>query len=87
MLARNEVALFDGALLCKTPQAFQEKLLAFPTAQPANCITMSCHLTFSFIHLGDQFTGWRPFFLIQFTYSAAVLYRPPEGERYKIGRK
>ncbi len=66
VLARNEVSLFDGALFCKAPQAFQEQLLAFPAAQPANCFTMSCHLTFSFIHLGDQFTGWRPFFLIHF---------------------
>jgi hypothetical protein len=48
MLTRNEVALFDGALFGKATEAFQEQLLAFPTAQPANCITMSCHLTFSF---------------------------------------
>jgi hypothetical protein len=49
MLARNEVALFDGALFGKAPEAFQEELLPFATAQPANCITMSCHLWFSFV--------------------------------------
>ena len=48
VLSGNEVALFDGALLRKTPQAFQEQLLPFPAAQPANCFSMSCQIRFSF---------------------------------------
>jgi hypothetical protein len=48
MLARNEIALLDGAFLCKTPEALQEELLPFASAQPANCFTMSCQVTVSF---------------------------------------
>jgi hypothetical protein len=44
MLPRNEVALFDGAFFRKTPEAFQEELLPFPAAQPANRFTMSSQL-------------------------------------------
>src|SRR5580704_17239320 len=48
VLAGHEIPLFDFALLCKTPKALQEKLLAFPAAQAANCFTMSCQSCFSF---------------------------------------
>jgi hypothetical protein len=48
MLPRNEVALLDRAFFRKTPEAFQEELLPFPTAQPANRFTMSCQLLVSF---------------------------------------
>jgi hypothetical protein len=48
MLAGNEIALFDGAFFRKTPETFQEKLLAFPAAEPANCFTMSCQVLLSF---------------------------------------
>ncbi len=48
MLAGHEIPLFDFALLCKTPQALQEKFLAFPAAQAANCFTMSCQSCISF---------------------------------------
>jgi hypothetical protein len=41
MLPRNEVALFNRAFFRKTPEALQEELLTFPTAQPANRFTMS----------------------------------------------
>jgi len=44
MLPRNEVALFDRAFFRKTPEAFQEELLPFATAQPANRFTMSSQL-------------------------------------------
>jgi hypothetical protein len=49
MLPGNEIALFNRALFCKTPQAFQEELLPFPSAQPANRFTMSCQVLLSFI--------------------------------------
>jgi hypothetical protein len=49
MLPRNEVALFDGAFFSKTPEAFQEELLPFATAQPANRFTMSSQFLFSFV--------------------------------------
>src|SRR5271170_646963 len=42
MLSRNEVALFNRALFCKTPQAFQKEFLPFSSAQPADRFTMSC---------------------------------------------
>jgi hypothetical protein len=48
VLAGDEVALFDGAFFRKTPEALQEELLPFAAAQPANCFTMSCQVTFSF---------------------------------------
>jgi hypothetical protein len=48
MLPRNEVALFDRAFFRKTPEAFQEELLPFPSAQPANRFTMSSQFLFSF---------------------------------------
>jgi hypothetical protein len=48
MLAGDKIALFNGAFFSKTPEAFQEKLLAFPAAQPANCFTMSCQVLLSF---------------------------------------
>ena len=48
MLAGHEIPLLDGAFLGETPQAFQEQLLPFPAAQPANCFPMSCHFVFSF---------------------------------------
>jgi hypothetical protein len=48
VLARDEVPLLDGAFFGETPQAFQEKLLAFPAAQPANRFPVSCHFVFSF---------------------------------------
>jgi hypothetical protein len=48
VLAGNEVALFDGAFFRKAPEAFQKELLPFPTAQPANRITMSCQVLISF---------------------------------------
>src|SRR4029077_7456413 len=48
VLARNEVALFDGALFCKTPEAFEEEFHPFPSAQPANSFTMSCQVLLSF---------------------------------------
>jgi hypothetical protein len=44
MLPGNEIAFLDRALFCKTPQAFQEEFLPFPSAQPANCFTMSCQV-------------------------------------------
>jgi hypothetical protein len=44
MLPGNEIALFNRALFCKTPQAFQEEFLPFPSAQPANRFTMSCQV-------------------------------------------
>src|SRR2546430_494261 len=47
MLPGNEVALLDGALLRKPTQAFQKKLLPFPAAQAADCISVSCQLLFS----------------------------------------
>src|ERR1700678_4086746 len=42
VLPRNEVALFNRAFFCKTPQAFQKEFLPFSSAQPADCFTMSC---------------------------------------------
>src|SRR5215471_9071464 len=48
VLPRNEVALFDGALLRKAAQALQKQLLPFPAAQAADGITMSCQRCFSF---------------------------------------
>jgi len=48
MLPRNEVTLLDRAFFRKTPEAFQEKLLPFPTAQPANRFTMSRQVLVSF---------------------------------------
>jgi hypothetical protein len=48
VLSGNEVALFDGALFGKTPQAFEEEFLPFAPAQAANCFTMSCQSLFSF---------------------------------------
>src|SRR5579862_1115891 len=48
VLAWNEVALFDGALFCKTPEAFEEEFHPFPSAQPANSFTMSCQVLLSF---------------------------------------
>jgi hypothetical protein len=48
MLAGNEIALLDGAFFRKTPEAFQEELLALPSAQPANRFTMSCQVLLSF---------------------------------------
>jgi hypothetical protein len=48
VLAGNEIALFYRALFSKTPEAFQEELLPFPTAQPANRFTMSCQVLLSF---------------------------------------
>src|SRR5215469_4126811 len=42
VLARNEVALLDGTLFRKTPEAFQEEFHPFPSTQPANPFTMSC---------------------------------------------
>ena len=44
VLSWNEIALLDRALFRKTPEAFQEKLLPFPAAQPANRFTMSCQV-------------------------------------------
>jgi hypothetical protein len=49
MLAGNKIALLNGAFFRKTPEAFQEEFLPFPTAQPANRFTMSCQVLFSFI--------------------------------------
>src|SRR4029077_10448256 len=48
VLARNEVALFDGALFCKTPETFEEEFHPFPSAQPADSFTMSCQVLLSF---------------------------------------
>src|SRR5215469_3175029 len=48
VLARNEVALFDGALFRKTPEALEEEFHPFPAAQPANSFTMSCQVLLSF---------------------------------------
>src|ERR1700741_3204654 len=48
VLARNKVALFDGTLFCKTPEAFEEEFHPFPSAQPANSFTMSCQVLLSF---------------------------------------
>src|ERR1700751_1533829 len=48
VLPRNKVALFNGALLCKAPEAFEEKFHSFPSAQPANSFTMSCQVLLSF---------------------------------------
>jgi hypothetical protein len=48
VLAWNEVALFDGALFCKTPEAFEKEFHPFPSAQPANSFTMSCQVLLSF---------------------------------------
>src|SRR4029077_7978180 len=44
MLTRNEVALFNRALLRETPQTFQKQLLPFPAAQAADRFSMSCQL-------------------------------------------
>jgi hypothetical protein len=85
VLTWNEVALFDGALLCETPQAFQEEFLPFSTAQTAHCITMSCHLTFSFATFDDQFTGWRPFFLIPFIWCDCCFESFASRQGFKIG--
>ena len=49
VLSGNEIALLDGALLSETPQALQEKLLAFPAAEPANRFAMSCHFVSPFL--------------------------------------
>jgi hypothetical protein len=48
MLAGHKIALFNGAFFRKTPEAFQEELLPFPAAQPANRFAMSCQVLFSF---------------------------------------
>ena len=48
VLARNEIALLNRAFFSKTPEAFQEELLPFPAAQPANRFTMSCQVLLSF---------------------------------------
>jgi hypothetical protein len=48
VLARHEVALFDSAFFCKTPEAFEEEFHPFPSAQPANSFTMSCQVLLSF---------------------------------------
>jgi hypothetical protein len=55
MLAGHEIALFDGAFFRKTPETFQEKLLAFPAAQPANRFTMSCQVLLSFFTTDKSF--------------------------------
>jgi len=47
VLSRNEVALFNGALLSKTAQAFQKQLLPFPATEPANRFSMTCQMRFS----------------------------------------
>jgi hypothetical protein len=49
VLPRNEIALLNRAFFGETPQALQEKLLAFPAAQPANRFTVSCHFVSPFI--------------------------------------
>jgi hypothetical protein len=56
MLPRNEVALLDGAFFCKTPEAFQEEFLPFPTAQPANRFTMSCQVFLLLLTSGAKAT-------------------------------
>jgi hypothetical protein len=55
MLAGHEIALFDGAFFRKTPETLQEKLLAFPAAQPANRFTMSCQVLLSFFTTDKSF--------------------------------
>src|SRR5262249_12624748 len=47
VLPRNEVALFNGALLGEATQSLQKQLLPFPAAQAADCISVSCQLLFS----------------------------------------
>src|SRR4029077_20410774 len=56
VLARNEVALFNGALLGKAPQTFQEQLLRLAAAKATYCFTMSCQLLFS---LPNSFLAFR----------------------------
>jgi hypothetical protein len=48
VLARHKIALLNRAFLGEAPQAFQEELLPFPSAQPANSFAVSCHLLLSF---------------------------------------
>src|SRR5271168_2752131 len=48
MLARNKIALFDGAFFCKAPETFEEEFHPFPAAQPANSFAMSCQVLLSF---------------------------------------
>jgi hypothetical protein len=48
MLPRNEIPLLNRTFFGETPQAFQEELLPFPSAQPANRFPVSCHFVFSF---------------------------------------
>src|ERR1700723_1403488 len=59
VLSGNKVALLDRAFFRKTPEAFQEELLPFPTAQPANRFTMSCQVLISFFRNRDS-RGRRP---------------------------
>src|SRR5580700_1191370 len=47
MLARYKVALLNRALVREATQPLQKQLLPFPTAQAADCISVSCQLLFS----------------------------------------
>jgi hypothetical protein len=59
MLTRYKVALLDRALVREATQPLQKQLLPFPTAQAADCISVSCQLLFSlpknFLVLSLQF--------------------------------
>src|SRR5580704_490946 len=47
MLTRYKVALLNRALVREATQPLQKQLLPFPTAQAADCISVSCQLLFS----------------------------------------
>src|SRR6266436_1874426 len=47
MLSRYKVALLNRALVREATQPLQKQLLPFPTAQAADCISVSCQLLFS----------------------------------------
>src|SRR5579863_6037092 len=47
MLTRYKVTLLNRALVREASQPLQKQLLPFPTAQAADCISVSCQLLFS----------------------------------------
>ena len=47
MLSRYKVTLLNRALVREASQPLQKQLLPFPTAQAADCISVSCQLLFS----------------------------------------
>src|SRR5712692_899026 len=69
MLSRNEVALLNRALLREATEAFQKQLLPFPTAQAADCISVSCQLLILPSQNSRNLFSWR------YASNAAALWR------------